>query len=265
MRALTPAASAPSSSSSKIAPLALASPKAPPLLPLLCDTDNRKFGLLVVSLHAAQRATCLACAPAYPVASSSTLAGCCTGNQPFSPRSCVRCAPRCSLCCSALCYVLLPGSIGYGQVTPANYKLPYRTNGLTAYIVSHAVFAVVCVIPQTRAWFGITSNALVDNWCPAPLILQPKRCCNAVAGAASWSWPTSTAILSPSTGGCFAIVRTRCPHPFPSQLLSRLHLPHPPRRKPLASPRSFDRDKMTVWCAGLQAKWILSLRYVHGR
>jgi hypothetical protein len=29
--------------------------------------------------------------------------------------------------------VLLPGSIGYGQITPANYKLPYRTNGLTAY------------------------------------------------------------------------------------------------------------------------------------
>ncbi len=25
---------------------------------------------------------------------------------------------------SALCYVILPGPIGYGQVTPANYKLP---------------------------------------------------------------------------------------------------------------------------------------------
>jgi hypothetical protein len=71
--------------------------------------------------------------------------------------------------CSALCYVLLPGSIGYGQVTPANYKLPYRTNGLTAYVITHVLFAVLCVIPSTRTYFGVAnSNALADNWCCFP-------------------------------------------------------------------------------------------------
>jgi hypothetical protein len=68
-----------------------------------------------------------------------------------------------------LCYILLPGSIGYGQVTPANYKLPYRTNGLTAYLITHAIFAVVCVIPATREWLGTaSSNPLANNWCVLP-------------------------------------------------------------------------------------------------
>ena len=68
--------------------------------------------------------------------------------------------------------MLLPGSIGYGQVTPANYKLPYRTNGLTAYIITHIIFILVCVLPATREYFGVTSNPLVDNWCP----LTPHPC-----------------------------------------------------------------------------------------
>ena len=88
--------------------------------------------------------------------------------------------------------MLLPGPIGYGQVTPANYKLPcakpqtpnpkpqtpnskpqtltrftcsYRTNGLLSYVITHVLFAIICVVPSTRAWFGQeVSNALADNW-----------------------------------------------------------------------------------------------------
>ena len=59
-------------------------------------------------------------------------------------------------------------------MTPANYKLPYRTNGLTAYVITHVIFAIVCVIPSTRAWLGTShANPLANNWCTPPLPPSP--------------------------------------------------------------------------------------------
>ncbi|RUP42777.1 7-dehydrosterol-delta 7-reductase [Jimgerdemannia flammicorona] len=37
-------------------------------------------------------------------------------------------------------YAVLPGSIGYGQRTPAGYLLPYKVNGLLAWFVTHALY-----------------------------------------------------------------------------------------------------------------------------
>jgi 7-dehydrocholesterol reductase len=37
-------------------------------------------------------------------------------------------------------YVTLPGKTGYGQPTPAGHTLPYTVNGLTAWVVTHALF-----------------------------------------------------------------------------------------------------------------------------
>jgi len=40
----------------------------------------------------------------------------------------------------ALLYVALPGKTGYGQPTPAGHTLPYTVNGLTTWVVTHALF-----------------------------------------------------------------------------------------------------------------------------
>ncbi|KAI8823965.1 ergosterol biosynthesis ERG4/ERG24 [Fimicolochytrium jonesii] len=40
----------------------------------------------------------------------------------------------------AALYAFLPGKIGYGQMTPAGYTLPYVVNGLLAWVVTHALF-----------------------------------------------------------------------------------------------------------------------------
>ncbi len=37
-------------------------------------------------------------------------------------------------------YAVLPTPIGYGQTTPAGYTLPYKVNGLLAYVITHALF-----------------------------------------------------------------------------------------------------------------------------
>eukprot|EP01133_Synstelium_polycarpum_P010772 gene10772-12550_t len=39
-------------------------------------------------------------------------------------------------------YVVLPAKTGYGQQTPAGHKLPYKVNGLFAWVVSHVTFLV---------------------------------------------------------------------------------------------------------------------------
>lgn len=42
----------------------------------------------------------------------------------------------------ATIYTFLPGKIGYGQETPAGYKLPYVVNGLLAWFVTHVLFII---------------------------------------------------------------------------------------------------------------------------
>ncbi|EFA77439.1 Delta14-sterol reductase [Heterostelium album PN500] len=39
-------------------------------------------------------------------------------------------------------YVVLPAKTGYGQQTPAGHRLPYKVNGLLAWVVSHVCFLV---------------------------------------------------------------------------------------------------------------------------
>ncbi|KAL7267263.1 hypothetical protein RUND412_010158 [Rhizina undulata] len=55
-------------------------------------------------------------------------------------------------------YLWLPGKTGYGQRTPAGNLLPYKVNGLLAWVVSHAV-AVVAV---WRGW--IMADVVARNW-----------------------------------------------------------------------------------------------------
>lgn len=55
-------------------------------------------------------------------------------------------------------YMWLPGKIGYGQRTPAGYLLPYRVNGVQAWVVTHALAA-------GAVWLGYLDGAIIaKNW-----------------------------------------------------------------------------------------------------
>lgn len=57
-----------------------------------------------------------------------------------------------------LLYAFMKGKIGYGQVTPAGYTLPYRVNGLNAWIFTHILFVA-------GSYFGFFSPTVIyDNW-----------------------------------------------------------------------------------------------------
>ena len=62
------------------------------------------------------------------------------------------------LCLQAIFYTFLPSKIAHGQVTPAGYLLPYKVNGLNAWILTHFLFGVCC-------YFGVISPSIIyDNW-----------------------------------------------------------------------------------------------------
>lgn len=58
----------------------------------------------------------------------------------------------------AALYAWLPSPIGYGQRTPAGHLLPYRVNGIHAWVVTHAIaIATVCA--------GMLDPAVIaKNW-----------------------------------------------------------------------------------------------------
>lgn len=58
----------------------------------------------------------------------------------------------------AVLYAWLPGQIGYGQRTPAGYLLPYRVNGMQAWVVTHSLAAAAVA-------FGYLDAAIIaKNW-----------------------------------------------------------------------------------------------------
>ncbi|KAI9098107.1 ergosterol biosynthesis ERG4/ERG24 [Phlyctochytrium arcticum] len=59
----------------------------------------------------------------------------------------------------AALYTFLPAKVGYGQMTPAGYTLPYVVNGLYAWIVTHALFFTASL------GFGLFPASIIhDNW-----------------------------------------------------------------------------------------------------
>lgn len=55
-------------------------------------------------------------------------------------------------------YAFLPSAPAYGQRTPAGHMLPYRVNGLTAWIICHAVIVAA-------VYYGLVDPAIVaNNW-----------------------------------------------------------------------------------------------------
>lgn len=62
------------------------------------------------------------------------------------------------LCFQAALYLGLPGRISTGQLTPAGNLLKYKTNGLSAWIVTHVLFFGF-------SWYGVLDPAiLARNW-----------------------------------------------------------------------------------------------------
>ncbi|KAJ3175234.1 hypothetical protein HDU87_006316 [Geranomyces variabilis] len=59
----------------------------------------------------------------------------------------------------ALLYSYLPGKIGYGQMTPAGFTLPYIVNGLLAWTVTHALF-----IGSSLGLGLFPASIIHDNW-----------------------------------------------------------------------------------------------------
>jgi 7-dehydrocholesterol reductase len=58
----------------------------------------------------------------------------------------------------AFLFEYLPGKIGNGQYTPAGHVLTYRLNGLSAWVVTHAVWGALC-------WVGLLDPAFIArNW-----------------------------------------------------------------------------------------------------
>ena len=47
--------------------------------------------------------------------------------------------------------------IGYGQTTPAGHTLPYKVNGLFAYILTHALYGILSL------GFGLFSAAIIQE------------------------------------------------------------------------------------------------------
>lgn len=67
-------------------------------------------------------------------------------------------AYACYVVLQAALFKFLPGPINTGQRTPAGYLLTYRTNGLYAWVVTHALYAVLC-------WFELLDPGFVArNW-----------------------------------------------------------------------------------------------------
>lgn len=59
----------------------------------------------------------------------------------------------------AALYLYLPGKIAYGQQTPAGHILPYRINGLWAWIISNGAFLLGSI------GFGLFEPSIIaDNW-----------------------------------------------------------------------------------------------------
>lgn len=56
----------------------------------------------------------------------------------------------------AALFQYLPGKDSLGQQTPGGNILPYRTNGLQAWFVTHIVFGVLC-------WMGVVDAAIVPK------------------------------------------------------------------------------------------------------
>ncbi|KAL4768991.1 hypothetical protein BDW60DRAFT_210399 [Aspergillus nidulans var. acristatus] len=53
----------------------------------------------------------------------------------------------------AVFYRYLPGPRNAGQRTPAGHLLSYRTNGLPAWIITHAIFATLCCLGRVDPAF----------------------------------------------------------------------------------------------------------------
>lgn len=67
-------------------------------------------------------------------------------------------AYACYVALQATLFHLLPGPINTGQRTPAGYLLIYRTNGLYAWIVTHALYILLC-------WRGfLDPGFVIGNW-----------------------------------------------------------------------------------------------------
>ncbi|KAJ3054573.1 hypothetical protein HK097_001406 [Rhizophlyctis rosea] len=63
----------------------------------------------------------------------------------------------------ALCYRFVPGKIGYGQMTPAGYKLPYIVNGLLVWFITHALFIALSDLTPISLF---PSSIIHDLWGP---------------------------------------------------------------------------------------------------
>ena len=59
----------------------------------------------------------------------------------------------------AAMYMIIPAKIGYGQMTPAGYKLPYCVNGLRVWIITHVLYLTMSV---GLGWFK--ASIIADNW-----------------------------------------------------------------------------------------------------
>lgn len=58
----------------------------------------------------------------------------------------------------AVLYTFLPSKLSTGQLTPAGHLLKYYTNGLLAWVVTHALFAVAVL-------YGVLNPAIIaQNW-----------------------------------------------------------------------------------------------------
>lgn len=58
----------------------------------------------------------------------------------------------------AVLFLWLPGPTNSGQRTPAGHLLSYRTNGLSAWVVTHIVYVILC-------WYGVLDAGFIPrNW-----------------------------------------------------------------------------------------------------
>lgn len=58
----------------------------------------------------------------------------------------------------AVLFLWLPGETNIGQRTPAGHLLKYKTNGTSAWVVTHALYAIL-------AWYGVLDAGFIPrNW-----------------------------------------------------------------------------------------------------
>lgn len=60
----------------------------------------------------------------------------------------------------AVLYNYVPAKIGYGQMTPAGFKLPYIVNGLRAWIITHVLYIGL----SCAGYFP--ASIIAENWGP---------------------------------------------------------------------------------------------------